>query len=273
MTLDNYQLALSLLDSQPSALAVYRAALESGASDDEIAVGLDVLSERGPESAQEFFGVDAKEVADRSTELEPTDFADLGDDDTDTSARYSDLNSAQVKNSAGQCGRYTVPVYRVDDACGGDYFGGLYNRSNYRVIERMTEECDFLAEFVVFLYGGYGSFGIAFRLDRGLLPQELFDVIAALESYPILDEQDWSELEQEDQQEQWECWGRSDFVRELESQATEAQQAIIGDWSNEESDGRFWEACEAIGRYPECSGQDCIFPLVDAAKHVIENWS
>lgn len=80
---------------------------------------------------------------------------------------------------------------------GSDYSGDLINKSNHRVfLERFGE-----VEGVYETYGGYGSFGIAIRLDVYNSNEEIKEVIDGLEEYCIIDEEDHSALEYEADQE------------------------------------------------------------------------
>ena len=98
-----------------------------------------------------------------------------------------------------------------DFLSGSDYSGSLVERANYR---------EFLAEFgeldgVHEVYGGYGTFAIAVRVDA--IDDAMAEVFQGLEDYPLISEEAHSELELEAQEEAWESWAESDFVRALES--------------------------------------------------------
>ncbi|QGJ92255.1 hypothetical protein SEA_MARYSWELL_83 [Mycobacterium phage MarysWell] len=76
--------------------------------------------------------------------------------------------------------------------------------ANYRVLSREWADCPALTD------GPYsGSTHIGLLLDEAA-PADLIDVLEALESYPVLDDQVHSEVEQETIQEHWELYGRDD---------------------------------------------------------------
>lgn len=98
--------------------------------------------------------------------------------------------------------------------CGGsDYSGSLVEKSNHRVmLERYGD-----LPGVWDVYGGHGTFAVVVALrqkDKDLWE----DVRSMVDDYPLLDEEELSELEREDQDSQWESWVRSDFAREVSKQ-------------------------------------------------------
>lgn len=105
--------------------------------------------------------------------------------------------------------------YQVEYATGSDYNGGSVNESNYRVLCEMLEEAHpDGSQPVVWARtsGGHGTYGVVVRygdLDEG--PREAID---ALEDYPLMDEEDHSRLEMEQQDEAWENWAEDDFIKE-----------------------------------------------------------
>ena len=106
-----------------------------------------------------------------------------------------------------------------DFLSGSDYSGSLVERANYR---------DFLEEYgehdgVHEVYGGHGTFAVAVRIDA--VDEEMAAVFDALEDYPLISEETHGELEMEAQDEAWESWAESDFVRELENRFGEDRTA------------------------------------------------
>lgn len=92
---------------------------------------------------------------------------------------------------------------RLNDDCSwpGGYDAPSHYRSNARV---------FRAEFTDALELADGDAdGIA--LDLRFLTDEMIQTIESLESYPVLDECDWSELELDCQTEAWELWAASEW--------------------------------------------------------------
>lgn len=95
---------------------------------------------------------------------------------------------------------------------GGDYSrSGLYSISNHRV---------FLKEYGKYagvhpVTGGWGSFGVAIRLDVLDRHPEIQECLDGLDRYPIIDDQDLNELETEKSDEAWKDWAKDELVREL----------------------------------------------------------
>jgi hypothetical protein len=78
--------------------------------------------------------------------------------------------------------------------------------SNYRVLASDWADVDAL------FTGTWSNVdAIGLRLDA-VAPDGLTDVIDALESYPVLDESVWSEVEQETIRDHWESYGRFDAL-------------------------------------------------------------
>ncbi|WP_405056979.1 hypothetical protein OG474_30115 [Kribbella sp. NBC_01505] len=164
---------------------------------------------------------------------------------------------------------YETPTYlEIRDASFSDYSGSGYHRSNHRSLLR-----DF-GDYVIDTYGGHGTEALFLRLDS-LIPILLAEAVVSMGEYPVYDEDDWSELETETEQEDWDGWGRwemrqlvEDTYRELTRQELyddevvtderlnalfweqvaegnvgyELESAVSGTW------WRFAEAGEAIGR-------------------------
>ena len=83
----------------------------------------------------------------------------------------------------------------------GGYEAPSYYRSNARV---------FREEFAQALELADGD-ADGTALDLRYVTPEMIETIEALESYPVLDEDDHSQLELDCQQEAWECWAASDW--------------------------------------------------------------
>ncbi len=98
-----------------------------------------------------------------------------------------------------------------------DYGGSIVERSNSEAIL-----CEFeVYEFVHPCEGGWGSSTVFIELGKLLTcPQADFDLIIsrieALLSYPLLDEELYSEMCLDAQNEDWENWVRHDFLKALE---------------------------------------------------------
>lgn len=167
--------------------------------------------------------------------LEPTHWLDIRDKETlEVPADHVSYGDIKHKKDL----YHIVPLAEISYATGSDYSGGLVTRSNYLVIEQMAEEDEDLADFLVFTYGGYGTYGVFIRLDLDdEVPDELIDVVSALSDYPLLDDDHHSNLEIEAEDEAWSDWGRSDFHRALEkSHLALDHEEIIEDLTDDQLD-------------------------------------
>lgn len=149
-----------------------------------------------------------------------------------------------------------VQYVSIRDAGWGDYVGSVWNRSNFRVL--MESHREHLVE-IRYAHGGHG---LLVRLDSQI-PQDLYDSIVGLLNYPVIDESDCSELESEIEQENWESWGRSDWMREIRKAASKhdpeedvdeldeegradalfeevRSTGLMLDWVSESADSGYW---------------------------------
>lgn len=114
----------------------------------------------------------------------------------------------------------TKKWFLVDYATGSDYSGGdLLNKSNFRVLLQLCK--DALSEpdtcqepWFVEVVGGHSTFGIALHCER--TPEDIYEKVEGLDSYPILDEDDYSQLQMDEESEAWSDWASHDFKRALE---------------------------------------------------------
>lgn len=101
-----------------------------------------------------------------------------------------------------------VPVIVLDHTTARSVYGyeDPMDVSNYRVLSDRWEGIEGLTD------GPYsGSTHIALDLDSEA-PEDLVEVINALEDYPVLDEDEHSRVEQELIEEHWELYGESDTL-------------------------------------------------------------
>ena len=99
--------------------------------------------------------------------------------------------------------RLLFSPHYLDDNCSwpGGYDAPSHVRSNARV---------FRADFAQALELADGDAdGIA--LDLRYITPEMLETVESLESYPVLDDGDHSELELDDQAQAWDCWVASDW--------------------------------------------------------------
>jgi hypothetical protein len=102
-------------------------------------------------------------------------------------------------------------VFCPDYFSSGDYGGSLVELSNLQTFLEDFKDRKGIWE----LYGSYGSSGIAIDV-RALLDSELLDDLSALQRYPLRSEDHLSALELDMEQESWDSYLKSDFLRALE---------------------------------------------------------
>ena len=122
---------------------------------------------------------------------------------------------------------YSVPFTLFPYASGSDYSGNLVEVSNYRVLQ----ENEHVMSRSVLIQGGHGTYGIAYL---GEPTDKILELVASLESHPLLDELHHSKLESETEQREWADWGRKDFHCELEKEFSidELQQEVTDEELN-----------------------------------------
>ena len=162
---------------------------------------------------------------------EPTDLARL---------RYGDLKPLESYDKPRPMDFLTPGILSGSDYCSS----GSVEVSNHRVwLERYGKLPN-----VYDVYGGYGTFAVAIRLDS--LTPEMIEDLNALADYPLLDEEDHSEVETEAEQESWENCYRSDFTKAL-AQKFPNLEDVIEDLSTENVDTLFYALMERTNTYCE----------------------
>lgn len=174
------------------------------------------------------------------------------------SISYSYLNSANYGHKSG--GKWVEPV----QCSGSDYSNSsIYNKSNHRVLlqtcKDALKELDTCQEpWFLDVTGGYGTFSIVLHCER--TPEEIFDLIEQLDKYPILDDDDVAELDDEGEQEAWENWVARDYMRDLEKKFPRADFDEVTDDDLYE---HFREHMEEANVYWETEGMDRIITNSD----------
>lgn len=102
-------------------------------------------------------------------------------------------------------------VFCPDYFSSGDYGGSLVELSNLQTFLEDFKDKKGIWE----LYGSHGSSGLAIDI-RALLDSELLEDLSALQSYPVRSEDHLSALEIDKEQESWDSYLKSDFLRALE---------------------------------------------------------
>jgi hypothetical protein len=152
------------------------------------------------------------------------DSLSMGEFDRYSSALLSSLGSTVTQLSPEEaialiCERrlwQRVSILWLSNHClSGDYCGAPHTASNMRVL---LEE--FSGPELRSCSGGYGAQGVA--IDPRYLSEALLESLQSLENYPVLDQDDCSDLELELQSEAWESWAQRDFGRALEKRLASA---------------------------------------------------
>lgn len=92
---------------------------------------------------------------------------------------------------------------------GSDYSGSTVNVSNHKTFLKMYKQ----VEGVYNVYGDFGSYGVAIRMDVAVENEEIKSTLDALEDYCIIDEDDHSEVTTE-----WEDAALPDIVHDVSRQ-------------------------------------------------------
>jgi hypothetical protein len=94
------------------------------------------------------------------------------------------------------------PLVEINLASGSDYSGDSVTVSNYRVL------ADEFADRLVLMYGSHGTYSLAYWAGD----EEIEERLASLDDYPVLDEDDLSEVEREAEEEAWNTWLADDLA-------------------------------------------------------------
>ena len=117
---------------------------------------------------------------------------------------FSSVSYGDVKpDNNGDC-------IEIPYCTGSDYSGGTAELSNYRCIKE-----DF-NKYVLPMYGGYGTFGLLISIDDYNNVPELQELFESLDKYPLYNEDDHSQLEQEIIDTAWDSWVWFDLSRLLD---------------------------------------------------------
>lgn len=158
-------------------------------------------------------------------------------------------------------GEDTQPVTMVPYCSGNtDVEPDTVSQSNYRRVKEDFADDSCLID----ISGGYGTYGLAFLgtydqpqcwdddgnivdADEDLVTR-IQETLCALDSYPLYDESDHSELEMEWETEDWNDWGRFDFRKALSKELDFHDDAFTHD-ADKLHDGvvdwLWWAGCDA----------------------------
>jgi len=153
----------------------------------------------------------------------------------------------------------------LDDDCRwpGGYDAPSHYRSNARVFRENHAKALELADG--------DADGTA--LDIRYVTAEMLEAIEALEAYPILDEDDHSQLELDCQQEAWECWAASDWRDAVRDKLAEyCPAAVVDANAYGPSTAKFW-ADDQLDAIPDDKLQPQLLELFQAcAEMANEYW-
>ena len=138
-----------------------------------------------------------------------------------------------------------------------DYSGGTVERSNHRVLIEKFKDCDGVWN----VFGGYGTKAIIVSIESLQGNEELQDIIIGLQDYPCVDEEDWSNLEMEIEDEDWKSYRKEELTEKLEEKEIEFNpDTLLEDFRN---------VMEKMNEY--MIFEDAVSSYVDLDK-IVEHW-
>ena len=141
-------------------------------------------------------------------------------------------------------GNYYIPYF----LSGSDYSGSLVEASNFRVF--LDSHKDQLGVSMWELYGGHGTYAIA--VDYTKITDEMVEQLNSLSDYPLLNEDDLSELEHERESEAWGNYLASDFKSALGKKFnSEEDERILDEMEDEKLYDLFRDTMEKTNTYYE----------------------
>jgi len=147
-----------------------------------------------------------------------------------------------------------------------DYSGSTVERSNCRsFLEMFNQDEDQYSGKIWEVYGGYGTRGVVILKSLFDENEEIQEVFENLDDYPLLDEDDWSTLEIEIQDESWEDWIKFDLIRLLEK-----DNLINEDYDEEKIQDQFYKIINEKDLY--FIHEDAVSAYIDLDE-VIKYWS
>jgi hypothetical protein len=194
-----------------------------------------------------------------------------GEPETDCSHQWHQDPTEHLETCLAEHWR-GVSLGFVPSYCGySDYSNtGLVGLSNYRVLTDTTSTPDPLGGI---LEVGYGWNGRGVVLDLLRAPVDVLETVESLESYPLISEDDHSELELECQSEAWESWAASDWrdcVRD--ALAVYCPAAVLERNAYGPSTAKFW-ADDQLDALPDDQLERDLLELFNACRDMAgEEW-
>lgn len=122
---------------------------------------------------------------------------------------YDEDNSGSVRYGSW-CDDKDGEWYRAERLSGSYYSGGYVYRSNYESFLEEFPDC--IGDgWAIETPGGHQTYGILLHVEK--TPDEAWEMVAALEVYPVVDEEALSRLEAEGANESWEAFYECDWRR------------------------------------------------------------
>jgi len=140
-----------------------------------------------------------------------------------------------------------------------DYSGGTVERSNCQTFLDMFKEFNEISMWKI--YGGYCTTGVLIRRSLYENSEEVRDVIDGLFDYPLISDDDLSQLEIDLEQVSWETWLEYDLKRELDKQEIE--------YNEDELQSDMYYVMEYCNEY--FIHEDACCPYLDVEK-IVSNW-
>lgn len=165
-----------------------------------------------------------------------------------------------------------LPLTLIERATGSDYSGNLCEKSNALALK---EKFPWLVE----VYGGHGTFGVAYLGKRENQNDELIEAIDSLTEYGLFDSDHHSHLEMDAVDEAWADDGRDEWKRALveyfDAQYAPDEHDLDDDSWNERVDTLWYAATERL-----CGGEDHLneqgdaiyFPIDDVIEKFEKCW-
>jgi hypothetical protein len=165
-------------------------------------------------------------------------------------ARYGGLSGWEVRQYS--CGDAECPFVSLDEIARGECKHGQSStlvRSNYRTLRRAFPD--------VFTDVRYSNVDALGAMVADLTPELIDTLIGLREQYPLFDDSDCSNLEEEDITESWSRW----VSQELYSRVREHVQDVWIAMPDAFVEELFWEVVRGLGYRPEHDGRDVLWDL------------
>jgi hypothetical protein len=149
-------------------------------------------------------------------------------------------------------------VYEMPYCMYSDYSGSTVERSNTEYMLRNFKR----EQGIIEVYGGYGTRGIMLT-SSALELEEVQEIIEGLDNYPVISEDDMSQLEIEIEAESWDSWIKYDLTRALDD-------AGISYQDDDTLRDMFYQAAERANEYAIFEDAVSCWFYID---RIIEHWT